>query len=121
MMEDMKVMCMMKAGAPLTQQSHDALLINAIDMWEEGRRSQEIRSQSYHGVIHSNLEVTETFGVPAVAFEAVIGTPDFRSTEVHFIIRVDDLDHMNPEEWSRIMVKSGMIPFPMPPSDPEWN
>jgi len=118
-----KVMCVMKAGAPLTQQSTDALLINAIDMWDEGRRTQEIRTRSYHGIIQSNLEVTETFGVPAVAFEAVIGTPDFRSTEVHFVIRVDDLEHMNPEEWNRIMIRLGLLPFPPPPptDNPEWN
>jgi len=93
----------MTAGKPLTPAANDALLINAVDMWDEGRRKQLIRSRGYDGVIHSNLEVIDYLGVPAVIFEAMVATPEWGATEVRYAVRVDDLDGIELGSWGRIV------------------
>lgn len=125
-----KIMCLMTIGAPLTQQVSDVLLLNAVDMWNERQHTQMIASRSYDGVIKSNLEVFEHFGVPVVLFEAMVSTEKFRSVEVRYVVRIDDLEHMDPGEWARIMIGSeGPLPPPLLPlsnqeeipQNPEWN
>lgn len=122
-----KIMCLMTAGAPLTKQISDVLLLNAVDMWDEKRHTQVVKSQSYDGFIKTNLKVFEYFGVPAIIFEAIVSTEMFRSTEVRYVVRVDDLEHMNPEEWKRIMAGTMGGPPCLPlskhkePYNPEWN
>lgn len=119
-----KIMCLMTTGAPLTQQVSDVLLLNAVDMWDERQHTQVITSRSYDGIIKSNLEVFEHFGVPVVLFEAMVATEKFRSVEVRYVVRIDDLEHMDPGEWARIMVGATEGPPPpqlLPFSNPEWN
>lgn len=125
-----KIMCLMTAGAPLTKQIADVLLLNAVDMWDEKRHTQMVKAQSYDGLIKTDLKVFEYFGVPAIIFEAIVSTEMFRSTEVRYVVRVDDLEHMDPEEWERIIVDTiGPLPPPLlplsnqetPPHNPKWN
>jgi hypothetical protein len=120
-----KVMCLMSVGAPLTDQVCQVLLLNAIDMWEEHRHAQLIKSHQYDGKIESDLEVIKYFDVPVVIFKALVSTQErFRATEVRYCIRVDDLDNMNPAEWERIMDMGGSsLPHLPLNEDPpaEWN
>lgn len=122
-----KIMCLMTTGAPLTQHVSDVLLLNAVDMWDERRRTQLIASRSYDGVIKSNLEIFEHFGVPVVLFEAMVSTEKYRSVEVRYVVRIDDLEHMDPGEWARITMGSeGPLPSPLSNQEEisqnlEWN
>lgn len=96
---------MMRMGKPLDKPVADALLFNAIDMYENSRRVQRIKSRRYDGVIESSLEVIDYLGVPAILFEALLGTDMWESVDASFIIRVDDLTDVELGAWTR------MVPF----------
>jgi hypothetical protein len=95
----------MRTGKPLDKPVADALLFNAIDMYENNRRVQRIKSRRYDGVIESSLEVIDYLGVPSVVFEALVGTDMWESVDATFIIRVDDLTDVEVGSWAR------MVPF----------
>jgi hypothetical protein len=84
---DHKVHCMMSSGKPITRHHADVLLLNAVDMFEEGRKLQRIKSRNYDGMIESNLEVINYLGVPSVEFTSYIETERWQTTFVDFIIR----------------------------------
>lgn len=98
----------MRMGKPISPPVADALLFNAIDMYEGARRVQRIKSRSYDGVIESNLEVIDYLGVPSIMFEALIGTDQWESVDVQFIVRVDDLTDVELGQWAlgRIVISS---------------
>lgn len=108
-----KIFALIVSGNPLNEQVSDVLLLNAIDMWDCRNHSQRIKARSYDGVIESTLERFEHFGVPVVQFDAMVGTDDFRSTKVRYLVRVDDLDDLDGVEWGRLQA-SAMMPH-MPP------
>lgn len=99
---DHKVHCMMNSGKPLTKRHADVLLLNAVDMFEDGRKMQRIKSRDYDGMIESNLEVIDHMGVPVVEFVSYLETERWRTTMVDFIIRVEDLQ-CPPHEWNHLL------------------
>lgn len=100
-----KMFCLMNSGKPITRQLADALLLNAIDMFDENRRVQRIKARKYDGVIESNLEVFEFSGIPSVQFEALVATERFESITIRFIVRVDDLDGVELGEWAQLQLR----------------
>lgn len=113
-----KMFCMMNSGKPLTKTIADVLLFNAVDMYDEHRRTQRIKSRKYDGVIESNLEVIELFGIPVVVFEAIVTTEQFEGNEVKFYVRVDDMEGIELGEWMQLQMKvMGPIPFEMLPPE----
>jgi hypothetical protein len=108
-----KMYCLMNSGRhPITRQLADALLLNAIDMFDENRRVQRIKSRLYDGVIESTLEVIEYADVPSVQFEALVSTDKFESATIRFIVRVDDLDGIELGEWQQLEFRvMGPVPF----------
>ncbi len=97
-----KIFCLMATGKPLTPAAHEALLINAVDMWYESRTLRRIKSRGYDGVIETNLEVIDYLGVPAVVFEANIATDKWGATDVRFVVRVDDLEGVEQSQWGYV-------------------
>lgn len=100
-----KMYCMMNSGKPLTKMLADVLLYNAHDMFQEGRHTQRIKSRQYDGVIESNLEVVEHFGVPSVQFEALVSTEQWEANTIRFVIRTDDLDGIEQAEWTQLSLR----------------
>jgi hypothetical protein len=107
-----KIFCMMNSGKPLTKMVADVLLFNAVDMYQEGRKVQRVKSRQYDGVIESNLEVTEYAGVPAIQFEALISTEKWDSNVVRFVVRVDDMEGIEQGEWAQLGMMSMGCPIP---------
>jgi hypothetical protein len=120
----------MVSGNSLDPQVTDVLLLNAIDMWDCHRNQQRIKARAYDGVIESNLEVFEHFGAPVVQFDAMVGTEDFKSTKVRYLVRVHDLDELDGQEWGQLNLSAAMPQVPPgfmpqleeePKPRPEWN
>lgn len=99
---DHKIHCMMRSGKPLSRHHADVLLLNAVDMFEEGRKLQRIKSRDYDGMIESHLKVIEYLGVQCIEFHAWIETERWQTTMIDFIIRVEDLD-CPPHEWNHLL------------------
>lgn len=125
---EVKIFALMVLGNSLDPQITDVLLLNAIDMWDCKRHKQRIKARSYDGVIESNLDVFEHFGAPVVQFDAMVGTADFQSTKVRYLVRVDDLDELDGQEWGQLQMSAAMPQIPsgfMPQLEdepkPEWN
>jgi len=94
-----QIYCMMWTGKPLDKPVADALLFNAIDMYESKHRVQRIKNRTYDGIIRSNLEVMEFLGVPAILFKAMLGTDRWKSVVAQFVVRVDDLTDVELGQW----------------------
>jgi hypothetical protein len=97
-----KIYCLLTTGKPLTRAAQDALLLNALDMWDEKRHQQQIKSRGYDGVINSDLEVIDYLGVPSVIFEAMVATDKWGATDVRFCVRIDDLEGVELGTWGSI-------------------
>jgi len=117
-----QIYCLMNSGKPITKMLSDALLLNACDMFSEGRRVQRIKSPRYDGVIESNLEVIEYVGVPSVSFEAIVDTDKWEAVTIKFIVRVDDIDRieMNQGQWAELMMGS-IIPEGQEDNQPKFS
>jgi len=100
-----KMFCMMNSGKPLTKMLADVLLYNAYDMFQDGRRTQRIKSRQYDGVIESNLKVVEYAGTPSVQFEAIVSTEEWEANTIRFVIRTDDLDGLEQAEWAQLSLR----------------
>lgn len=104
-MHDHKMYCIMNSGKPLNKMIADVLLYNAYDMFQQGRRTQRIKSRQYDGVIESNLRVVEYSGIPSVQFEAIVSTEMWESNTVRFVIRTDDLEGLEQAEWGQLSLR----------------
>jgi hypothetical protein len=99
---DHKINCLMNAGKPLRRDHADVLLFNAVDMFEQRRKMQRIKSRNYDGMIESNLEVIDYMGEPVVAFVSYIETERWQTNIVDFVVRVEDLN-CPPAEWNHLL------------------
>jgi hypothetical protein len=107
-----KIYCMLWTGKPITPPIADALLLNAIDMYEHNHQTQRIKNRQYDGIIQSNLEPINYHGVPAIQFQALIGTDQWEAIQAHYIVRIDDLTNIELGQWTNPL----QITF-----DPETN
>lgn len=84
--------CLMLSGKKLTDQIREALLVNAYDMFENERKSQQIKSPAYDGMITTNFEIINYVGMSGLVFNAEVSGSKVGATKVRFFVRTSDLE-----------------------------
>ena len=113
-----RIYCLMWSGNPLTPQIYEALFINALDMWQNGKHKQFIKAPKYDGVIETNLETIDYLGEAAISFEAMVSNQEWEGTQVRFVVHVDALEKAEEFMWGGMMAISPEMDEPPPPPPP---